>query len=92
MARLVPKLRTMARPANHPVMTPARLATIGEALFGPQWQRPLARALGCSDRQVRYLLAGERPITRELADQVAQIIKVRGDALARLGRQLGAKS
>jgi plasmid maintenance system antidote protein VapI len=69
-------------------MTPARLATIGEALFGPQWQRPLARALGCSDRQVRYLAAGERTITQEVADQLGAIIKVRGEALARLGRQL----
>lgn len=93
MARSVPTMRTMVRPTNQSVMTPARLAQIGEALFGQQWQRPLARALGCSDRQVRYLAAGERAVTVEIADQIAQIIKVRGDALARLGRQLeGAHS
>lgn len=38
----------------------ALFAHIGEALYGESWQCQLARALGCSDRSVRYWLAGRR--------------------------------
>lgn len=92
MSRSLPNTRQMARPATQSVMTPARLAEIGDALFGRQWQRPLARALGCSERKVRYLAAGEFPITSELALELALICHVRGEALLRLGRQLEKRS
>jgi hypothetical protein len=92
MVGSVPMLRTMARPANHPVITPARLVAIGEALFGAQWQTPLAEALGVTARQVRYLAAGERPFHRALAGQLAQVCKVRAAAIVRLGRELEGSS
>jgi hypothetical protein len=35
------------------------LAAIGNALYGPRWQTPLAEALGVSDRTVRRWVAGQ---------------------------------
>lgn len=50
----------------------ALLTACGQALFGDQWQRALARALGplhpsgareaIDDRGVRRIVAGERPV------------------------------
>lgn len=34
-------------------MSPADLAELGEALFGPRWQSQLAREFGVTDRTVR---------------------------------------
>ena len=78
----------MARPNNQPVMSPERLAEIGQALFGLLWQRPLARELGRSDRSVRHLAAGERAVTREIAEELATVCEDRGRAALELARQL----
>jgi plasmid maintenance system antidote protein VapI len=69
-------------------MLPERLAEIGETLFGPFWQRPLARELGRSDRSVRHLAAGERGVTREIAEELAKVCEDRGRAALELARQL----
>jgi hypothetical protein len=42
-------------------MTPT-LETIGQALYGNQWQRDLARALGVADRTMRRWYSGATPI------------------------------
>lgn len=36
------------------------ICTIGEALYGPHWVRPLAEHLQVSERTMRYWQAGER--------------------------------
>lgn len=55
-------------------ITPEQLRRVGEVLYGPEWQTPLARALGprCPDpranadglapRVVRRWASGERPV------------------------------
>lgn len=43
-------------------MTTAELAAIGEALYGPEWQSPLARALSVDARRVREWFAGDSAI------------------------------
>jgi hypothetical protein len=40
----------------------ALFARVGAALYGPNWQGCMARALGVSDRSVRYWLIGDHPI------------------------------
>lgn len=57
-----------------------RLNSVGEALFGPRWQTPLALALKVSDRTVRYWLAGE-PIPPGVWGELGQLCDRRGDAL-----------
>lgn len=39
-------------------MTPELLSRLGLALYGPEWQTPLAAALGVSDRTVRNWTTG----------------------------------
>ena len=55
-------------------MTPAQLRRIGERLYGPQWQTPLARALPIkSTRTIRYWLSGEREIRPVIAERIRQL-------------------
>jgi hypothetical protein len=78
----------MARPATTAVISPDEFAHIGRALFGDQWQTPLATALDRSDRAVRELAVGERPIDAELAKELARICEERVEKLTRIARQL----
>lgn len=48
-------------------MRPDLLAAGGEALFGPEWRRPLAAALGVDARLVQRWAAGQRAIPPEVA-------------------------
>ncbi len=57
-------------------MTPDLLAAAGEALFGPEWRRPLAAALGVDARLVQRWAAGQREMSdsaiRNLLDLLGQ--------------------
>ena len=44
-------------------MTPAELARLGRALYGPGWQSPMARAVGVNPRTVRRWASGDCPIS-----------------------------
>ena len=49
---------------KHPASA-ARLARVGEALFGRMWQAALPGVLGTSKRQVQRWAAGEYPVRVE---------------------------
>lgn len=68
----------------------ALLAHAGTTLFGQQWQGELAAALGCTDRLVRYWLAGTTQIPARVWPQIAQLARDRGIALADLTKLLTA--
>jgi transcriptional regulator with XRE-family HTH domain len=51
-------------------MTSAELRALGLAAWGPEWQSPLARALGVSPRLVRRWASGEVPIPERRATQI----------------------
>lgn len=53
--------------------TPEGLAAIGQALFGQQWQRELARHLSVGDRSVRRYLAGSRGIPDWMAGRLREL-------------------
>lgn len=57
-------------------MTLAELRCLGEQLYGPRWQTPLARELGVTTRSVRYWLSGERPIREPMAKLIRLLVKV----------------
>lgn len=65
-------------------MTPSDLRAAGEALFGQQWQSPLARDLGVSDRSMRRWVAGTHPIPDRLQGEVAKLIQKRIRTLEKL--------
>jgi hypothetical protein len=55
-------------------MTPHELRTIGEKLYGPCWQTPLARALPIkSTRTIRYWLSGKRKIRPVIAARIREL-------------------
>ena len=47
----------------------------GEALFGPDWKAPLARALGLNRRSVIRYASGEREIPEFLEDELRELAR-----------------
>ena len=59
----------------------ALIKQVGEALYGPHWQRPLARDLDVSDRLVRFWAAGDRKLPDGLPPQLLTLLRERGSEL-----------
>lgn len=55
-------------------MTKEQLITIGQALYGTQWQSNLARALNIDSRRVRQWLNDERPLPDWLSGEIKNIL------------------
>lgn len=73
-------------------MSAALLHRVGEALYGPQWQVEMSRALAVSDRTVRRWAAGtHEPPSRVWAD-IARLVHHRRAALSDLLPQAVALS
>lgn len=62
-------------------MTKTNLRRAGALLLGDQWQRPLARALGVSDRLVRRWAAGDRPVPAWVVEEMMGLLQERQRAL-----------
>lgn len=70
----------------------------GEALYGQQWQRALARALGplhpdgpreaIDDRYVRRLAAGDKPVPAWIWSALARLLTAERQSLSGRGRAL----
>lgn len=69
-------------------MTLTDLRNVGEACFGPRWQQPLARAIGCQERLVRFWVAGDRPLPGNLAERLDAMLISRITALMAARRAL----
>jgi hypothetical protein len=48
---------------------------LGLFLFGPHWQRQLARALHRSDRLVRYWKSGQRPVSAAASARIEELVR-----------------
>lgn len=66
----------------------AKLAEIGQALFGPSWQTPLADALGVAVRTVQRWAAGEREPAEGVWRDLATLCRARAKALERAAEKL----
>lgn len=64
------------------------LRSVGEALYGPLWQTPMARALQVADRTVRYWAAGDREIPDGIWADLAAVCRTRGAELAKWAKKL----
>lgn len=64
------------------------LQEVGEAMYGPQWQSALARDLGMSDRHMRYLVAGVKPVRPGLYLDLLRLTQERAMALDALSERL----
>lgn len=58
------------------------LVLLGRAMFGRLWQTDMARAIGVSDRAVRFWVAGTRPVPAEMAARIRTLARERLAALA----------
>lgn len=54
-------------------MNIALVKRAGEALFGNQWQTPLAEALKVSDRTMRRWVSGETPVPAGVLDDIERV-------------------
>lgn len=78
----------MAAPVQQQVIPPDVLARVGRALYGDQWQTPLARDLNMNERSVRYMAAGDRGISPGIVRDLVTIIEARGAELGALAKDL----
>ena len=62
-------------------MTPALLAAVGKALYGPLWQSELGRNVGVATRTVQRWAAGRRPIPDDLSGELAELCRLKHIAL-----------
>lgn len=86
---------TVTATAATPRLTPALLARVGEALYGPRWQSELARVFVVNDRTVRRWVAGDSPVPPGITSQLVEQLEDRQDAVAELlemVKQLGAEA
>ena len=67
------------------------LAKCGRALYGPQWQTPLAQALGVADRTVRRWARGDTPTPVGVYIDLLLLTQEHAATLDDLGGQLRAK-
>lgn len=74
------------------MIDPALLRRVGEALYGQQWQAPLARDLPVSERHMRRLLAGTTPISPGIAGDLARLCRDRLAELADVAATLDTAS
>lgn len=65
-----------------------KVAEIGEALFGPSWQTPLADVLGVAVRTVQRWAAGDRAPAPGIWRDIAALCRARGRALEAIAAQL----
>lgn len=69
-------------------MSQPLIVQVGEALYGPHWVRPLAAALGVSERTMRYWQAGTiKPPAGAWAD-LSRMCGERSKELASLAKSL----
>jgi plasmid maintenance system antidote protein VapI len=66
----------------------ADLRLIGEALYGPEWQSSLARALDLHRNSVARYATGTRPIPATVTTRLLALVADRQSALAQLLQQL----
>lgn len=55
-------------------MNKETLTTIGQSLYGTQWQSDLARALNIDSRRIRQWLNDERPFPEWLNDELKALL------------------
>lgn len=69
-------------------MTALQLQTIGQNLYGLQWQQDLARDLGIAGRTIGRWLAGDSPIPKGIASDLVKLCRDRSAKLAALADEL----
>lgn len=69
-------------------MSAPLLSQAGEALMGPQWQAPLARALGVNLRTMQRWAAGDGQPPDSVWTDIRKLLALRKSEIARLLRAI----
>jgi hypothetical protein len=67
------------------------LRMAGEALYGAQWQSPLARRLGVSARSIRNWCAEKHDCPADIAVRLLPLVRARGELLDNVAAELERK-
>jgi hypothetical protein len=65
------------------------LIQVGEALYGPRFQRELAEALGVNERTMRRWVAGDFEPPESLQADLVRLLRERRDVINALVRAMG---
>ena len=84
---------------DYPAMTPQELAAAGQALFGAGWRRPLAQALGASEKEIALVESGRVPapegwrakLVALAQDMALRALEAASNLLSRDGEQTAAE-
>lgn len=71
-------------------MSPPLICRVGEALYGPHWVRPLAAALGVSERTMRYWQDGTREPPPGIYRELSAMATTRRAELSALKAEISA--
>jgi hypothetical protein len=69
-----------------PWLTVGDLSTLGIYLFGPRWQRPLARGLDVCDRLVWHWKAGDRPVSISASRKIVAKVRAKHERRMKMER------
>ena len=69
-------------------LSPELLRSCGEALYGQQWQAPIARDLEVALRTVQRWAAGEFGMPEGIGSELADLIRARRGRLTEIENQL----
>ncbi len=67
--------------AQATLLTPQALSKLGRAMYGDQWQNAMARDLELNPRSIRYMAAGDRPVTEATIGKLVKVLVKRVDFL-----------
>lgn len=72
---------------------PRDLEEIGKTLYGERWQSDMARALGIKDsRRIRAFISEERSIPAGIWQELANLLRARGNAAIQLADEIENKA
>lgn len=54
---------------------------IGLAVFGEDWQRPMAQSLMCSERAVQRMAHGDQPVPDSMKPELIALVRGRAETL-----------
>lgn len=58
-----------------------KMKSVGKLLYGDNWQSPLSRDLGVSDRTIRNYVSGETRVPKKISERLLSILSQKIDVI-----------
>lgn len=69
-----------------------KFCKIGDALYGPAWQAPLAKALNRGARTLRHWINKDNPIPDGIGPEIAKLCREKAAELIKIADELEGKT